>query len=84
MQHEINVNPLYNFVRDFRKQTDDIPSNMHYMDTKAKSPAMIADQFRIFFESVYRKSSPESLKNYIKNGQHNEKIQFLSNKNTRS
>lgn len=67
----------YNYVREFRKQSDDFPANMSYKDIKGGSPQEIADLFKIFFESVYSKPSSDSVKNFIENSQHKEKIRNI-------
>lgn len=79
MQHEINENPhlFYNFVRDFWKQSDDIPSNVNYKDENASSSDKIANLFRDFFKSVYSKPNSDSVEHFFENGKHNEKIRNI-------
>ena len=78
-QQQINENPnsFYNFVRDFRKKSDDFPACMSYKDKKGNSPNEIAELFRNFFESVYTKSSPDSMQRFIDNSMHIEKMRNI-------
>lgn len=51
MQHDINENPqmFYNCVREFRKQSDDLPASMTNDGKSGSTPQEIAELFRDFF-----------------------------------
>lgn len=79
MQQLINENPqmFFKHVNFLKHQSDDLPSNMKYNDNIASTPDEIVDQFKLFFESVYKTPNCNAKQIFDENSRFTDKIRNI-------